>query len=512
MTTKISDSNTTRTLTSSFTGSLINVAEYSSVSVSCISDVAGSVSIKQSINGSNWDKINTLNVRANIADFITITLPYEFLQVTWAGTSGTTGRLSTKLHADSSESQSKVEFSDSPIIDAFGRLRVSNLHNIFESKQIFDNDPLKWDESLESGGGITTAHSTDRASTTMTSTLNTAGTFTRQTFMRFNYNPGKSQLIIMTGILLKSGGGTGVQIRIGQFDDNNGLFFQYNAGTVSVVVRTNVSGTPVDTGVNQTAWNGDTMDGNGKSGLTVDWTKLQIFIIDYGWLGAGRVRFAVMISGIIYPVHNVYNSNVLSNVYMSTPNNPLRFQMITTSSSPVTKTEQVCSLVATEGGSHEGVGIIRSHRNIATVTSLDGVGTTFLVCGIRLKSTHLGATVIPLTTEILLITASDDLEWSLILDPTIAGTAPTWTNLGNSAVQTTIGIAVNTITNGTLVDCGFLSTGSGSAAGSQTVSSVNNALLIGANIAGTVQTLCLCITPITGANLSVRGKITWREL
>jgi len=44
--------------------------------------------------------------------------------------------------------------------------------------------------------------------------------------MRFNYQPGKSQEILMTGILDRSGGGTGVQRRVGCFDDDNGLFFE----------------------------------------------------------------------------------------------------------------------------------------------------------------------------------------------------------------------------------------------------------------------------------------------
>ena len=119
---------------------------------------------------------------------------------------------------------------DTASVDAFGRWRTSCPFTLFDSKQVFDNQPLFWDESLEAGAGITSSHSTDEAATTITSTLNTAGTFTRQTFMTFNYQPGKSQQILMTGVLDNSGGGTGVERRIGQFDDNNGIFFEDDAG------------------------------------------------------------------------------------------------------------------------------------------------------------------------------------------------------------------------------------------------------------------------------------------
>ena len=94
-----------------------------------------------------------------------------------------------------------IEPHDSPGVDAFGRWRVSSPFAEFESKQIFDNQPLFWDEKLESGADITSAHSTATASTVITSTNAVAGKFTRQTFMRFNYQPGNGQLVYMTGVL-----------------------------------------------------------------------------------------------------------------------------------------------------------------------------------------------------------------------------------------------------------------------------------------------------------------------
>ena len=72
---------------------------------------------------------------------------------------------------------------DGPQLDAFGRLRVSEPQTLFDSKQTIDNQPLFWDEELESGAGITSAHSTDRASTVLTSTLNTGRTFLKE----YNY-------------------------------------------------------------------------------------------------------------------------------------------------------------------------------------------------------------------------------------------------------------------------------------------------------------------------------------
>lgn len=131
--------------------------------------------------------------------------------------------------------------SNSANFDAFVRLRTSEPVTLFDSKQLHDAAPLFWDDAEESGGSTTSSHSTDTASTTIGVALNTAGKRTRQTFMRFNYQPGKSQLIFCTFVMDKTGGGTGITRAIGYFDDNNGLFLKDNAGTYQFVRRTSVT-------------------------------------------------------------------------------------------------------------------------------------------------------------------------------------------------------------------------------------------------------------------------------
>ena len=48
-----------------------------------------------------------------------------------------------------------IQANDSPSIDSFGRWRVSNPETLFDSKQIFDNQPLFWDDQEETGTGAT---------------------------------------------------------------------------------------------------------------------------------------------------------------------------------------------------------------------------------------------------------------------------------------------------------------------------------------------------------------------
>jgi hypothetical protein len=395
---------------------------------------------------------------------------------------------------------------DGPNLDAFSRLRTSSPYTVFDSKLLAaDKAPLFWDEQLESGGGISGSTPTaDKPYIDFTSTVSTAGVYTRQTFRRFSYQPGKSQLILMTGVLNLSGGGTGVERRIGYFDDDNGLFFEIDNATVGVTVRTSDSGTPVDSTTVQGSWNLDTMDGNGPSGITADWTKAQIFVIDFEWLSFGRVRFGLDIGGTIYYVHETSQANTAAIPYMSTPNLPLRYQMVTTASSPASTMRCVCSSVISEGGS-DPTGVYQTHATTDHVNA-NTADVVYALVGIRLKSSALGCSVETVHVSVLSET-SDAFEWQLILNPTVAGVF-TFGDKTNSCVQTATGDtanpSTNTVTSGTIVARGFGNTSDAS----QIL--LRDMLQIGAAIDGTQDELVLCVRPL-GANADIQGALTWRE-
>ena len=200
-----------------------------------------------------------------------------------------------------------VKAQDSTSIDAFGRWRVSNPTTLFDSKQVHDNQPSFWDDSEVSGSGTSSTYDGDKAMTQMGVSASTAGKRVRQTFMRFNYQPGKSQLWLMTSVM--SAAPSGIIACVGQFDDDNGIFFKVTDGVISANIRTSTSGSAVDTTVNQSSWNGDKLDGTGPSGHTLDPTKCQILFADYEWLGVGRVRMGFVIDGAFIVAHTFNHAN-----------------------------------------------------------------------------------------------------------------------------------------------------------------------------------------------------------
>lgn len=401
-----------------------------------------------------------------------------------------------------------VEQADSQSIDGFGRLRTSQPLTLFDSKLISsDKQALFWDEKLESGGGITASTPTAAAPfVDFTSTGGVAGLFTRQTFRRFNYQPGKSHLVILTGVLDLSGGGTGVERRLGLFDDNNGLFFEHDAGVTGITVRSSVSGAPVDTTIVQDDWNLDTLDGSrdadNPSGILANWFNAEIFAIDLQWLSIGRVRFAVEIDGHKVYVHEVVSANVQPTPYMSTPNLPVRYQMVTTDESPASTMRCICSAVVAEGG-QDPAGPTRSEATIDHVDA-DVADTVYACVGVRLKTTALGCDVEPLGISMLSET-NDNFEWQLIHNPVVADTFA-YGDLANSCVQTARGVTANVVTGGTIMDRGF-----GQARTAETIDGRLNALRLGAAIDGARDTQVLCVRPL-GTMADIQAALKWREL
>lgn len=390
-------------------------------------------------------------------------------------------------------------------LDAFGRLRVSTPETIFDSKQLNDNQPLFWDDQEESGADTTSTFDADEASSVLGVAAATAGKRTRQTFQRFNYHPGKSHVVYMTGTLTKSGGGAGITSAFGYFDDDNGIFFRNAEGTLQMCVRTNFTGTPVDTVIPQSQWNVDTLDGSGgnsnPSFKLLDVTKSQLFMIDFEWLGSGQVRVGFKIAGRDYYVHEFKFANVLEGPYMSTPNLPLRYQIENSGAGAASTMRHTCCTVMSEGGidrtgvvRHKGTGGVHVDANVAD--------TLYAVVGVRLKAAYLDC--LSEIVDISLVSeTNDDFEWILIHNPSVAGTF-TYGDVTNSCMQTALGATANVVTNGIHLDGGFSKSDT-------SVSQISpSSLELGAAIDGTRDTIVLCVRPLS-ANANIQGSLTWRE-
>ena len=390
----------------------------------------------------------------------------------------------------------------SPAFDVFGRLKVAMPTTLFDSKLLHDKLPLFWDEATVSGSGFTSTYLENEAAVEIT-TDGTTGKFVRQTFQRFNYQPGKAQEVAMTGVLSA---------------ETNGTF-----GTVQ---RSSASGSVVDTVIEGIKnLNGSrNPNGWGTSTLESDHSKTQIYTFEMEWLGVGITRHGLVRSGQPYIFHYFDNDNINDAVYMSTPNLPLRYEIEVTETETIKRIgffddnnglfvqyrhpkgagsmKCICGTVISSGGQEEN-GVVRSASTGATQLDANSAGTLYALIGMRLKTTHIDAIVKQISFS-LLSASQASYEFSLLLNPTVDGTF-TYADQTNSAVQTALGATANTVTGGTLILAGF---GAGQ---SSILEEIKNTLYLGSSGAGVPNTLVLCIRPLA-ANLDIYGSITWREL
>ena len=376
--------------------------------------------------------------------------------------------------------------------DAFGRLRVSQPYTLFDSQQRYAADN-QFDTSTVNGAS--TSFLSNESTVQMSVAATTNSQAVRQTFRSMSYQPGKGLLVLATFAMNTPT--ANIRQRVGYFNTQNGVFFQANGTTLSMVMRSDslpTPGTPSDIRtVNQADWNGDKLDGTGASGLTLDPSKTQIFWVDFEWLGVGSVRTGFVINGQYIVCHTFNNANEIGSVYMTTAILPVRYEITNLSNAVTASMKQICSTVISEGGYEQ---YSPSHLARRT-TKLSNIQLTFKpVVSIRLASTALGAVVLPGRMQLLPI-ASQNYEVGLFFNATLTGAS--WSAVASDA-NAEMDTSATAMTGGTLVQTDYVSSsGSGGTQPLVDPAGYNWALQLGVSLAGASDVLTLAIRTVDSA-------------
>lgn len=404
-------------------------------------------------------------------------------------------------------------FKDGASNDAFGRLRASNPYTLLDAKQIFTNQPYIYDTEISGGSSI---YVQSGASSILAVSGGNGSYVIRQTKQKFNYQAGKGQLILVTGVFSKE---TNVIKRIGYFDSNttvpysiyNGCYLEIGNDGVSVNLAKN--GTVRK--VLQSDWNIDKMTGTGESKVILDMTKSQILVMDAEWLGVGRVRFGFNIDGKTYYVHEFNNANNIVGVYSQYLNLPIRYEIRSIGGNG--SLEQICAAVASEGGL-DPTGIFRTVKRDATIAINNGIFRPVLA--IRLKPGGSIGTIILENISILNASKSDFFycvklyagnELVNISTVPTSWSAVTFTDITNGFCQykndfDTTYTVNETVDNGLTPYGAFIASTT-----SASVGSVKSSLHMGAKINGVSDLVVVEIKSLT-ANDTYYASLTFREL
>jgi hypothetical protein len=386
--------------------------------------------------------------------------------------------------------------------DAFGRLRVSEPYTLFDTNnRYYDHQQF----STAISGTANVVYVENQSSFQLNVGTTNGDSVIRETMKVFPYQPGKSQLTLLTSCMNTPK--TNLRQRVGLFGASDGVFFE-NDGTYNyMVIRSGSTG--VEERVRQDAWNGDRLNGaggaNNPSGITLYPDRTQIYYADVEWLGVGNVRVGFIINGQYILCHTFQHANQTGNtkVYMTTATLPIRYEITNTGATAgASMMTQICSTVISEGG-YNSFGTTQTAGTGTTQKRLANSGTYYPVVSIRLASTRLDSIVFPRQIDVL-SPSVNYYRWTLLQNATLtgatwAGTSPTGT------VQ--YDLAATAVTGGTEIQAGYAS----SRELAQLSATDFFQFQLGRTLAGVSDTVTLALAA-TANNADVLAELGWQEL
>lgn len=411
-------------------------------------------------------------------------------------------------------------FSDEGHLDAFGRLRVSMPNTLFDSKTLHNKASLFWSQ-IGVGTGAVNFTGFNDASVTLSAAA--AGDYAiRQTSQRFNYQPGKSQLVLFTGVMTPVSNaikryGMFTSLTAAPYTPTVGLYFETQTDSASsiAVVQNNANNLVPSLSARRENWNIDKLDGTGRSGKVLRLSAANIFLIDYEWLGVGRVRYGVVIDGQVCYCHEFNNAGYVQGAYIVTPNLPVRAEIRQTGAGSATL-KMICCSVMSEGGA-DFTGVVKSVDTGSSSTGIPIVnaGDRRAVIGVRLQAAKLDSVNEILNVSILPLPHSSSTiapyRYEILHNPTLGGSAVTWSGNPNSNFEYAVA-PDNTLTivdGGTVIASGYASAG-------QTIDLAGfrfeKFLRMGCTIDGVRDRLWVVATPLVNSTIDgFHSSITFVE-
>lgn len=407
--------------------------------------------------------------------------------------------------------ESLDELKASLSFDAFSKLRVSQSYGLLESKFLYSKQPIVWEDITDTSGVST--YLSDESAVKIEVGTGAGDYCIRQTYKYWPYIAGNSQRILLTGNFQDKE--TGRVKRIGSFDNSNGVFFELASDDLYVVIRSSTSGSPVDTRVKRTSFNIDKLDGTGPSGVTIDFTKRQIFLIQYQWLGVGTVSYGFSFNGKIYLCHQVHNANSGTTTYMANPNLPVRYEIRNTGTPTGTGVmKQICASVASEGG-YQIPGYDFAAGNNSVGKALSNTNRT-MILAIRMKNSFNSKPNRRLVRlkQVDNFVLGGNAYIEVVHVSGITSTTATWSDVENdSCVEISTDISAVTAIDYHRIDAVFMAAGVGGTGGGVATqfSTLDHNTSIAQNYACNQSQMFLIYATSLGGNITVHNSISWTE-
>ncbi len=228
-------------------------------------------------------------------------------------------------------------------LDSFGKLQVVSPNQIGDYKGAQYLPQFRYDQRVL-GNGATISNNNNENSWELRVDKGQVGEAIIQTFDVFLYESAIGMEINFTLVFGDTvgciqdfyyGGGWG-DSNVSQGDANglgsiltDGFGITSEDNIIYFDLWTSTSGVPIRSKrIPQSQWNCDKLDGTGKSGVTIDWTKSIIGKFIFQYLGYGLIGFGIDKDGEFILAHIFFNVNTEQKPYMSRGSQPMRARIL----------------------------------------------------------------------------------------------------------------------------------------------------------------------------------------
>jgi len=244
----------------------------------------------------------------------------------------------------------------------------------------------------------------------------------------------------------------------------------------------------------------DKLNGTGSSGVTLDTSKYNAYVMDYVWQGAGRVRVGLLYNDTIIYCHEFLNSNVNTAPYWRSPSRPGRVELVNTGTVASSTSLDVTCFTALK----ESLGSIVAPYSFSASTQITEKNinntTPIPAISVRPKITFNGITNrVPIKlTEFEYLSVQDALYLQVLLNPSLTGAS--FTSAGTySAAE--YDVTATAVTGGTKLWEGYVSGGGKGVSG---LAQFADQIVLGLDIAGSTQdVITLAAAKINGNSNSL---------
>lgn len=388
--------------------------------------------------------------------------------------------------------------------DAFGHTQTSENTIVDVHSFNYGDNPTRYYDQEVTGGSVSV--NAIQSELILSTTATSGSKASRTTNQYYPYTPG-----IGTELLVSARAGDvgkdNLFRRMGMYDDLNGVFFEQSGSAMNVVLRSNVTGTVVEERVTQTEFNGDQLTNTATDEFLLDFTKYNLYWLDFQWLGVGKIRMGTYApTGKRVVMHTFQNPNIKIYAWAQTGTLPFRveqFNQDTTISSSEMRVVCVSIIKQSDVDTFKG----ETFTTVVESVPVSGSGFVPLISA-RPSGSYNGipnrTTVIPMNIET--IVDGDPIRVDVIANPSLSGS--TWTAADNPFSATELDQGATSYTGGSRFETVFAPSGM---ANRELEENLDNTLNLSADgVSQPILTFAAKTVKNTGtANVSM--IVRWRE-